>query len=327
MSCEVADGAARRPGAAAVGRRPPACPSRWCCSTCNMPGIDGYELAGGRSAPPRAARHAPGAAELLGRCAAGAPEEAALRRRARQAGAASRGSTRRSRRSSPAHAPPRRASERPRRPTLHRRGAIPRRSSWSRTAINQAVAAHMLERCGFEAQVAENGRRGAGGAVAADLRRRADGLPDARARRLRGDARDPPPRAGRTAHADHRDDRQRDAGRARALPRRRHGRLPDQAAAPAHAQGHPVALGRGSATGRRSDPAGPVRRTARGATPAASRRSSTMRRSPELESPRRRRAGRPGDAVLRRRRRSAQPSSSTPWPTPTPTPSRAWRTR
>ena len=33
MSCEVADGAGWRHGAAAVGRRPPACPSRWRCST------------------------------------------------------------------------------------------------------------------------------------------------------------------------------------------------------------------------------------------------------------------------------------------------------
>ena len=47
-------------------------------------------------------------------------------------------------------------------------------------------------------------------------------------------------------------DGQRDAGRARALPRRRHGRLPDQAAATAHAQGHPVALGHGTRRRRRA---------------------------------------------------------------------------
>jgi signal transduction histidine kinase len=87
--------------------------------------------------------------------------------------------------------------------------------------------------------------RGAGVALARAVPSGADGLPDARNRRLRGDA--PHPRlraAARTAHAHHRADRQRAGRRPRKMPRMRDGRLPHQACQPRHAVGeaHPVGL-------------------------------------------------------------------------------------
>ena len=51
------------------------------------------------------------------------------------------------------------------------------------------------------------------------LRRGADGRADAGHGRLRGHAADPRARGGRPAHADHRDDRERDEGRPREVPR------------------------------------------------------------------------------------------------------------
>src|SRR5262249_27150054 len=76
-------------------------------------------------------------------------------------------------------------------------------------------------------QRARSGRRGA----AADLRHRAHGRADAGDGRLRGNRGDPRDGAGsRQSSADRRDDRARDEGRSRALPRGRHGRIPHQAA-------------------------------------------------------------------------------------------------
>ena len=74
--------------------------------------------------------------------------------------------------------------------------------------------------------------RGAGGARAAALRRRADGRPDARARRAGHLTPDPRALGGRRAPADHRDDRERAAGRPRRVFRRGDGRLRRQADQP-----------------------------------------------------------------------------------------------
>ena len=64
---------------------------------------------------------------------------------------------------------------------------------------------------------------------AAGVRRGADGRADARDGRTRGVAPHHRALAAGSAPAHRRDDRQRDAGRPRDVPRRRHGRLPDQA--------------------------------------------------------------------------------------------------
>ena len=52
---------------------------------------------------------------------------------------------------------------------------------------NQAVAVNILRRRGYRVEVAANGARGGRRAAPRAVRRRADGLPDAGARRLRGD--------------------------------------------------------------------------------------------------------------------------------------------
>ena len=299
MSCEVADGAARAmellESAAAAGM-----PFALALLDLNMPHVDGYELA-------RAVRANPalrGTRLVLlsssgGR--SGAREEAALDgvlvKPVRQARlyeeiqaviAGERPVAGRAAALEAAGAP--------------LRGAIPAVLVVEDTPINQAVAAHMLERCGFEAQVAENGRQAL---QALSRRTYAAVLMDCQMPELDGyeTTREiPSPRGRRYAHADHRDDGQCDAGRARALPRRRHGRLPDQAAATAHAQRHPVALGH--------RPAGAVRRCpGRSDERRALRRrrgSADARRGdrPRARGSRRRRAERPGRAVLRRRRRA-----------------------
>jgi len=85
-------------------------------------------------------------------------------------------------------------------------------------AANQKVALRMVERLGYRADVA-----GTGAEAVTMLGRghydAAHRLPDAGDGRLRGDAADPPQRARRSARADHRDDRRRGFGRARAMPR------------------------------------------------------------------------------------------------------------
>ena len=69
--------------------------------------------------------------------------------------------------------------------------------------VNQLVAMHVLERCGFRAHVVNDGREALAGALDAALRRRADGLPDARTS---------------TATRRPRELRRREAGRARHTP-------------------------------------------------------------------------------------------------------------
>jgi two-component system sensor histidine kinase/response regulator len=156
MSCEVAASAARAmellESAAGAGM-----PFALALLDLNMPDVDGYELAGAIRAHPvlRATRLI-----LLSSSGgrSGAPEEAALDgvlgKPVRQSRlyeeiqaivAGERPDAPRVLPSEPADAP--------------RRSAIPAVLVVEDTPINQAVAAHMLERCGFEAQVAENGRR------------------------------------------------------------------------------------------------------------------------------------------------------------------------
>ena len=154
MSCEVADGAAARDRAPGVGRRRAACPSTLVLLDLNMPDMDGLELAarirarpalrgtrlvllsssGGRSAAPREEAGIDGVlvkpvrqSQLYDgdrrRCIAG-ERPVAARAAAAEAAARARGATR-SRR------------------VLRRRGQ--RRST-------RRCAAHMLERCGFDAR-------------------------------------------------------------------------------------------------------------------------------------------------------------------------------
>ncbi len=153
MSCEVADGAARAmellESAAGAGM-----PFALVLLDLNMPHVDGYELAAAvRATPALRGTRLVLLSSSGGR--SGAPEEAALDgvlvkpvRQARlyeeiQAVIAGE-------RPVAARAV---ASEAP------RRGAIPAVLVVEDTPINQAVAAHMLERCGFEAEVAEDGRQ------------------------------------------------------------------------------------------------------------------------------------------------------------------------
>ena len=102
-------------------------------------------------------------------------------------------------------------------------------------AVNQRLAASLLERRGHKVTIAANGREALDAVDRAAVRRRADGRADAGDGRLRSDGGDSRAgsRAPRLAPADHRDDRARHERRPRALPRRRHGRLPHQAARPA----------------------------------------------------------------------------------------------
>jgi CheY-like chemotaxis protein/HPt (histidine-containing phosphotransfer) domain-containing protein len=155
MSCEVADSAAHAMELleSAVGA---GMPYALALLDLNMPDVDGYALA-------RAIRAVPalGGVRLVllsssgGR--SGAPEEAVLDgvlakpvRQSRlyeeiQAVIAGERSVAPRARAEPADGP--------------RRGVLPAVLVVEDTLINQAVAAHMLERCGFEAQVAENGRK------------------------------------------------------------------------------------------------------------------------------------------------------------------------
>ena len=95
--------------------------------------------------------------------------------------------------------------------------------------VNQKLALRMLQQMGYRADLASNGieavesvARQAYDVVLMDVQMpEMDGLEAAR-HDLRALA------AGRAA-AHRRDDRQRDAGRPRDVPRRRHGRLPHQA--------------------------------------------------------------------------------------------------
>ena len=106
--------------------------------------------------------------------------------------------------------------------------------------VNRIVATEMLRKRGVPVEIAVDGREAVAKVLAGVVRGRADGLPDAGARRLRGHARAASPR--RDA-ADHRRDRERDEGRPRAVPRRRHGRLPQQAVARGGARRGALALG------------------------------------------------------------------------------------
>ena len=104
---------------------------------------------------------------------------------------------------------------------------------------------------------------------AADLRRGADGRADAGARRLRGLPRDQPALAGRAPAADRRHDRQRHAGRPRAVRGGRHGRLRREADPGRGAGRRAGALPRRADAGHARARAGKAAR-GRGGGPAAS---------------------------------------------------------
>ena len=105
-------------------------------------------------------------------------------------------------------------------------------------AVNQQVAAGMLERAGHEAVVAANGREALALLEQRGVRPRAHGRADARARRPRDDGRDPGAGAREGRASPHRGgDGPRDEGRRRALPGGGHGRLRGEAAPAAGAGG------------------------------------------------------------------------------------------
>ncbi len=97
--------------------------------------------------------------------------------------------------------------------------------------VNRTVALGQLEELGYDAQAVKNGHEVLAALDKSPLRPGADGLPDARARRLRNQPADPRARnrgSAAPAGQDHRDHRARHEGRPRALHRSRDGRLPGQ---------------------------------------------------------------------------------------------------
>ena len=156
MSCEVADSAAQAmellQSATATGL-----PYALALLDLNMPDVDGYELARAiRAEPALSGMRLVLLSSSSGR--SGAPEEAALdgvlvkpvrqSRLYEEIQAVIAGEQ--------AVAPRVRAADRADAP---RRGTRPAVLVVEDTPINQAVALHMVERCGFEAEIAEDGRK------------------------------------------------------------------------------------------------------------------------------------------------------------------------
>jgi hypothetical protein len=79
-------------------------------------------------------------------------------------------------------------------------------------AVSEKVATRFLQKLGYLVDVARNGRGSCRCVGLRLLRPDPDGLPDASARRLRSDARDPLARAACTTHPHRRVDRERDEG-------------------------------------------------------------------------------------------------------------------
>ena len=134
----------------------------------------------------------------------------------------------------------------PRPPPARRPGAAPALRGRVLVAednvVNQKVAARILERLGYEVDVAATGNEAVAAvgqhtydAILMDGQMpQTDGFEATRViRAMEGDA----------PHADHRADRERDAGGPRALPGRGHGRLRLEARGPRAARGRPPALG------------------------------------------------------------------------------------
>ena len=95
--------------------------------------------------------------------------------------------------------------------------------------VNQKLALRLLQQMGYRADLASQRHRSRRVGGAADLRRDPDGRADARDGRARSLAAHHREMVVGRAAAHRRDDRQRDAGRPRDVPRGRHGRLRDEA--------------------------------------------------------------------------------------------------
>ncbi len=154
--------------------------------------------------------------------------------------------------------------------------------------VNQKVALRLLGQMGYRADMAANGLEAIDAVARQTLRRRAHGRADARDGRLRGLARDQPPLAGGSAPADRGHDRQRDAGRPRALHGGGHGRLRGQAdprrGAGRRARTLPATGGRGGAEPPAETASPPPGRTA-GPGAATPRRRSSASRSTSSSTP------------------------------------------
>ena len=180
-----------------------------------MPGMDGVELA---RRDPRARRRC-GCARLVMLTSSGGHARGARGRRRRdyltkpvRRAAAARDGRRR------APATPRRRAAPPRRPRAARgrRDAAPRVLVAEDNAVNQLVIEAMLAKRGYASTSPRNGLEALDELARERLRAGVHGLPDARARRLRGDARGSAREERRRPRtADRRDDRARD-GRATA---------------------------------------------------------------------------------------------------------------
>ena len=213
-------------------------PFRWCCSTRNMPDMDGFAAGRRRSGTTRdLARHDHRDADVVGPAGRRAPAVRELGHRGLpgQAGQAGASCSRRScevlRRTGRRRAAPSR--RRPMR--LRRAGTGARACSAGRGQRRQpALAVRLLEKRGHDGRRrGQRARRRWRRSERAALRPRPDGRADARDGRPRGHRRHPRARTGerrRQAHPDHRDDGPRDEGRPRAVPRGRDGRVPLEAA-------------------------------------------------------------------------------------------------
>ena len=209
--------------------------SRSCCSTRNMPDMDGFDVAERMAARPELA-----GATIMMLTSSGQYGDAGALPRARDRGLPDQADQagRPARRDLRACSRPRaRACRRQSPATVDARLRVPAASILlaEDNVVNQRVAVGLLTQARAHAStVANNGREALAALERERVRPRADGRADAGDGRPRGDrARSASASAsGGRAHPDRRDDRARHERRSRALPRRRHGRLPVEADRP-----------------------------------------------------------------------------------------------